>query len=91
MLENYKYKWNKKYTKLTKFERNRKGVVYKEILSNKNNYIIIKYISKDVDSYKTNSVKYKVKIFSDGRYQALKLCNNPRQAMNVIGTKSRAV
>lgn len=80
----YKYKWNRKHSKLTKFEKNREGVVYKEVLSDKNDYIIIKYIAKDAYGCKTNTVKYKVKIWSGGRYQALKSWNNPREAINYI-------
>ncbi len=91
MLINYKYKWNKKHAKFTKFEKNRKGIVYKEILSNNNDYIIIKYISKDIDSYKANTVKYKVKIWLSGHYKALYLCNNPRQAINYIKKHSKYI
>lgn len=88
----YKYKWNKKHTKFTKFEENRKGMVYKEILLNGNDYIIIKYFSKDIDRYKANTVKYKVKMWvSTGHYKSLCLCNNPRQAMNYIKEHSNNI
>lgn len=80
----YKYKWNKKHTKITKFEKSRNGVVYKEILSNDDDYIIMKYTSKDADSYTANTIKYKVKIWLSGHYKSLYLCNNPRQAINYI-------
>lgn len=91
MLINYKYKWNKKHEKLTKFEKSVKGVVYKEIFSDKNDYIIIKYNNKGVDSCKSNEIKYKVKIWSGGQYKALKSCNNPRQALNYIKKYNRYV
>lgn len=91
MLTNYKYKWNKKHTQLTKFEKSVKGVVYKEIFSDKNDYIIIKCNNAGVDSCKANEIKYKVKIWSGGHYNTLTLCNNPRQALNYIKKHNRYV
>lgn len=81
---NYKYKRNRNNAEFTNFEIRRKGVVYKKILFNDKCYAIIKYITKDGDSYKANIIKYKVKIWTGRRYKSLCLCNNPRQAMNYI-------
>ena len=53
------------------------GIVFKEILCNDFDYIIVKYST-------LNTIKYQVKIWMSGHYIPLYLCNNPRQAINFI-------
>lgn len=77
MVLNYKYKWNKKHTKISELEKNMQGIVFKEILCNDFDYIIVKYST-------LNTIKYQVKIWMSGYYIPLNLCNNPRQAINFI-------
>lgn len=89
MLRNYRYRWDRKYNYLTKFELDRNGTLYKKILINNKCYTIVKFTTKHEDKPKTNRLIFKVRIWIRGCYNTLGLFNNPRQAVNFIKGHSR--
>lgn len=82
MILKYKYKWNKKNTKLSQIDKINNGAVYKELICNDYEYIIIKY-----NLHKTT--KYIVKKWRGGYYHTLWEFNNPRESINYIIENSK--
>lgn len=78
MIREYRIKWNYCNKKLTNFDRYVGSDIYKELVVNNQQFIIIKYILRN------KRIRYKCKKWNGVKWYTFAITRNPRQALNRI-------